>query len=542
MSRLSFVSAGVFLAVFAAAQAWAADEPGKPAQRPNIVILLADDLGYADVGFQGLKDVRTPHIDSVAASGVRFTNGYVSGPYCSPTRAGLLTGRYQTRFGHEFNPGGRSEGRPAGLPTSETTIADRLKAAGYVTGLVGKWHLGSAPELHPQKRGFDEFFGFLGGAHSYFVAQASTDNVREGATLFGRQGGELKKDALDAIGREITSPVYRGTTPVPEKEYLTDAFAREAVSFIDRHQKQPFFLYLAFNAVHTPLQATDDRVQRFAGIEDETRRTYAAMLTAADEAIGRVLEKLRASGLEDNTLVFFFSDNGGPVMPSTTINGSRNDPLRGSKRTTLEGGIRVPFAIQWKGKLPAGKVYERPIIQLDVLPTALAAAGVSALPEWKLDGVNLLPYLSGQKDGSPHETLFWRFGLQRAIRQGDLKLVQYDTNADSSTPETRAASVSGRPIVSPPRLYNVATDPGETKDLAATQAEKVKELEASWQAWNAQLVAPLWGGPNLSAPSPARTSAVKPVPATLSAAPYAILLRDGYTLSDLLIPWGEMEE
>ena len=544
MQRWLVFSTGVSLVVLVAAHSWAADQPAKSAKRPNIVILLADDLGYADVGFQGLKDVRTPHIDSVAANGVRFSNGYVSGPYCSPTRAGLLTGRYQTRFGHEFNPGGKSDGQPLGLPTSETTIADRLKAAGYATGLVGKWHLGSTPEFHPQKRGFDEFFGFLGGAHTYFAAQSAADIARTGAAVFGTQAQNIKKENLDAIGREVTSPIFRGQTPVVEKEYLTDAIAREAVSFIDRHQEHPFFLYLAFNAVHTPLQATDDRLKRFEAIEDQTRRSYAAMLTAMDEAIGRVLEKLRASGLEDNTLVFFFSDNGGPVMPSTTINGSRNDPLRGSKRTTLEGGIRVPFAVQWKGKLPAGKVYDRPIIQLDVLPTALAVAGVSASPDWKLDGVDLLPYLTGQQQGSPHETLLWRFGLQRAIRKGDLKLVQYDTNAESSTPETRAASVAGRPIVSPPRLYNVAEDPGESKDLAATQPEKVKELDATWQAWNAQLAAPLWGSPSIPAPSPspARASAARQTPENVAAQPYSILLRDGFTLSDLLIPWGEIEE
>ncbi len=286
----------------------------------------------------------------------------MSGPYCSPTRAGLLTGRYQQRFGHEFNPG---NGPELGLPLSETTIADRLRSAGYATGLVGKWHLGAAPEFHPQRRGFDEFFGFLGGAHSYFPGQGA--------------------------------PIYRGTSEVKEPGYLTDAFGREAVAFIDRHKAGPFFLYLAFNAVHTPMDATDARLKRFEAIADTRRRTYAAMLTAMDEAVGQVLDKLRAEGLDEDTLVVFFSDNGGPTMPGTTINASRNDPLRGSKRTTLEGGIRVPFAWRWTGTLPAGTVYERPIIQLDVLPTALAAAGVEAEPGWRLDGVNLLPYLSGRE-------------------------------------------------------------------------------------------------------------------------------------------------
>ena len=329
--------------------------------KPNIIIILADDMGYADVGFQGCRDIPTPHVDSLARNGVRCTNGYVSGPYCSPTRAGLLTGRYQQRFGHEFNPG---QIAGVGLPLSEATLANRLKAAGYVTGLVGKWHLGAAPRFRPSRRGFDEFFGFLGGAHPYFAGQGA--------------------------------PIFRGTEVVKEKEYLTDAFGREAVSFVTRHKDQPFLLYLAFNAVHTPMHATDSRLKQFASIRDPTRKTYAAMLTAMDEAVGKVLDALRSAQLEENTLIFFLSDNGGPTMLGTTINGSRNHPLRGSKRTTLEGGVRVPFVVQWKGKLPAGSVYDQPVIQLDILPTALAAVSIAVKPEWKLDGVDLLPRLKGK--------------------------------------------------------------------------------------------------------------------------------------------------
>jgi arylsulfatase A-like enzyme len=432
-----------FLALFLGHPAPAAEKERKP----NVVILLADDMGYADAGFQGCKDVPTPNLDALAKNGVRCTSGYVSGPYCSPTRAGLLTGRYQQRFGHEFNPNG---GENQGLPLTETTIADRLKAAGYVTGLCGKWHLGNAAKFHPQKRGFDEYFGFLGGAHPYFPMMGA--------------------------------PIFRGTTPVEEKEYLTDAFGREAVAFIDRHKDRPFFLYLAFNAVHTPMHATEDRLKKFEAIADKTRRTYAGMLLALDEVVGRVTDKLRSAGLEDNTLVFFFSDNGGPTMKGTTINGSRNTPLRGSKRTTLEGGIRVPFVVQWKGKLPAGKVYDRPVIQLDVLPTALAAAGVEAKEDWKLDGVNLLPYLEGKNSAAPHETLYWRLGEQMALRQGDWKLVQYDPVADGDTGKA-----------TPMKLYNLAQDTGEAHDLAAKEPEKLKELEAVWQKWNAQLAKPRWG-------------------------------------------------
>lgn len=405
--------------------------------RPNIVVILADDLGYADVGFHGCTDIPTPHLDALAKGGVRCTNGYVSGPYCSPTRAGLLTGRYQNRFGHEFNPGG---GR-SGMPVGETTMADRLKAAGYATGLVGKWHLGSAPEFHPQKRGFDEFFGFLGGGHTYFPEKSKT--------------------------------ILRGGTPVEEKEYLTDAFGREAAAFIDRHKEKPFFLYLAFNAVHTPMDADAARLEKFASIPDKMRRTYAAMLSAMDDAVGRVVEKLRGAGLEEKTIVFFFSDNGGPTMQGTTINGSRNTPLRGSKRQTFEGGVRVPFVIQWKGRLPAGKVYDLPVIQLDILPTSLAAAGVSP-KDARFDGVNLFPFLEGQEAGAPHDTLYWRFGQQMAIRRGDWKLVKVDA--------------------APARLHHLARDIGEADDLVSTQPEKAKELQAAWDAWNAELPEPLWRG------------------------------------------------
>jgi arylsulfatase A-like enzyme len=436
---------GSFLAVMSLA--FAGPPLSEAATKPNILLIVGDDMGYADVGFHGCKDIPAPNLDALAASGVRFTSGYVSGPYCSPTRAGLLTGRYQTRFGHEFNPGGAG----SGLPLSERTIADRLKTVGYATGLVGKWHLGAEPEYHPLKRGFDEFYGFMGGSHSYFQSAG----------------------------------IQRGTDPVNELDYTTDAFGREAVSFIERHKGQPWFLYLAFNAVHTPMHATDDRLAKFANVSDEKRRTHNAMMFAMDEAIGRVRGKLAEAGLETNTLVFFISDNGGPVMPGTTMNASRNDPLRGGKRTTLEGGIRVPFLVCWPGKLNPG-VYPQPVIQLDLTATALAAAGVVASPDWKAEGVNLLPFLQGEKSGAPHDALYWRFGRQMAIRAGDYKLVRYDSNADTLT------GARNQPVT-PAKLYNLAVDIGETKDLAAALPEKVKELQSRWDDWNASNIRPLWG-------------------------------------------------
>jgi arylsulfatase A-like enzyme len=435
------------------------------ARQPNIIVIVGDDMGYADIGIHGCKDIPTPNIDALANAGVRCTNGYVSGPYCSPTRAGLLTGRYQTRFGHEFNPGGGGKQankkerqvaandesqKLAGLPLTQTTIADRLKNAGYVTGLVGKWHLGAAPQMQPQQRGFDEFFGFLGGAHGYMP------------------------------GNE--PPILRGTDEIDEKEYLTDAIGREAVAFVNKHAGQPFFLYTAFNAVHTPMHATDDRLQKFAGINDEKRRTYAAMMSAMDDAIGKLMQAVRDNKLDGDTLVFFISDNGGPTMKDTSLNASSNAPLRGSKRTTLEGGVRVPFLVKWPGHVPAGKTYEQPVIQLDILPTALAAASVDNSHDAKFDGVDLLPYLRGEKDGRPHDSLFWRFGEQMAIRQGDWKLVRYDPVVDGETGSATAA-----------KLYNLADDIGEKNDLITKEPAKAKALQAAWDEWNKSNIAPLWG-------------------------------------------------
>ena len=431
--------------------------------KPNVLLMVGDDMGYADVGFHGCKEIPTPNLDALAASGVRFTSGYVSGPYCSPTRAGLLTGRHQSRFGHEFNPAGAG----TGLPLAEKTIADRLKAAGYVTGLVGKWHLGAEPAYHPQQRGFDEFYGFLGGAHDYFKSAG----------------------------------ILRGTEPVSEPDYTTDAFGREAVAFIERHKRERWFLYLAFNAVHTPMQATDDRLAKFAQVSDAKRRTYNGMMLAMDEAVGRVRQKLAAAGLEKDTLVFFIADNGGPVMPGTTMNASRNTPLRGGKRTTLEGGVRVPFMVSWPSHLKPG-VYSQPAIQLDLTATALAAAGLQPGPDWKLEGVNLLPFLQGEKTGALHDALYWRFGRQMAIRAGDYKLVRYDSNADTLT------GTRNQPVTAA-KLYNLATDIGETNDLAAAMPEKLKELQAKWDVWNAANIRPLWGGThtdNDGAKSGTRTS------------------------------------
>ncbi|MFN0021347.1 MAG: sulfatase [Pirellulaceae bacterium] len=441
MSRTFFVTVTSLLLL--------ASDVSADARRPNILIIVGDDMGYADIGVHGCKDIPTPHIDSIAKNGIRCTSGYVSGPYCSPTRAGLMTGRYQQRFGHEFNPGPNPV-QAFGLPLTEVTLADKLKAAGYATGMVGKWHLGNDPKFNPVNRGFQEYFGFLGGAHQYFP-QRNPAKVASAA-------------------------VFRGLERVEEKEYLTDAFAREATAYIDKHQKEPFFLYLTFNAVHNPMQAADKYLARFPDVKDEKRRTYCAMMSAMDDAIGSVLKKLDDTQLTENTLVFFISDNGGPP-----VNASSNGPLRGFKAQTWEGGIRVPYLVQWKGKLPAGKTYDQPVIQLDLHSTALAAAGlVRAVKEQTgppLDGVDLLPHLAGETSTLPHDALYWRFGEQTAIRSGNHKLVK-----------ARGGSGDWE-------LYDLVADLGETKNLAADKPDLAKELLAKYDAWNAGNVKPLWGAP-----------------------------------------------
>jgi arylsulfatase A-like enzyme len=413
--------------------------------KPNVLVIVGDDMGYADIGVHGCKDIPTPSIDSLAKNGVRCTSGYVSCPYCSPTRAGLMTGRYQNRFGHEFNPG-PTPGEEFGLPLSETTLAQRMKDAGYATGMVGKWHLGQERKFQPPSRGFQEFYGFLGGARSFFPYEGGAANINQA--------------------------LFRGYEKLPENEpYTTDAFAREATAFIDRHAKEPWFLYLTFNAVHTPMHAIDKYLARFKEVKDEGRRTYCGMMSAMDDAIGGVLKKLDENRLTENTLIFFVSDNGGP--PS---NSSNNGALRGNKSQTWEGGIRVPYLVQWKGTLPAGKTYDSPVIQLDIAPTAVAAAGVE-IRNANFDGVNLLPYLQNKVTAPPHETLLWRFGEQMAVRHGNYKLVKAVGNEK-------------------PELYDLAADIGESKDLSGDKPDVHKDLKGRYDEWNKTLAEPRWGAPN----------------------------------------------
>jgi len=432
---------------------------GEPAARnPNIIVIVADDLGYGDVCGYSCHGLQTPHIDSLGANGVRFTDGHVTAPVCSPSRAGFITGRYQQRFGHEFNAGAakRCEEMALGLPTSQTTLADALKKAGYATGMVGKSHLGSRPQFHPMKRGFDEFFGFLHGANLY-VEPADRPDVHN-AQAQGEQYGRMRAEI---------NPILRGTEVVKEEEYLTDAFTREAVDFIERHRDEPFFLYLPYNAPHTPLQATGLYYDRFGNIADEKKRVYAAMVSAVDDGVGRVLDTLKKNGLWQDTLVVFFSDNGCATYTAACY----NDPLLGGKLTLFEGGQRIPFFAQYPRMLPGGVTYQHPISSLDIYPTAVKLAGGS-VPEDR-DGIDLMPYLTGDRSDVPDRALFWRIGTNSAVRRGPWKLVNLG--------ESRYVL-----------LYNVKEDIGETTDLAAEHPDLVKELSGLLEAWKSELVEPLW--------------------------------------------------
>lgn len=407
------------LAVGGALPAWAED------RKPNIVVFYMDDLGYADLGCQGIvKDLATPNIDSLAANGVRFTDGYVSAPMCSPSRSGLMTGRYQQRYGHEFNPGPKGQDKDFGLPVDQQTIASRLKAAGYVTGMSGKWHLGKTEDRTPSARGFMEV------------------------------GGNTTPDP---------NPKPEGWS---QEENETLASRKDAVAFIEKHWNEPFFYYVPFSAPHHPIYASPEVCAKFPNIKDPLRRMFAAVMSEVDDAVGDVLKALRKHNIEENTLIFFISDNGAPDR----ANASLNTPYSGYKMDLYEGGIHVPYIFQWKGKVPGGKVYNQPVIQLDVAATALAAAGVQTKPG-ELDGVDLVPYLNG-KSGVPHDALYWRTGDRHAVRVGDWKLLKLGDKPD--------------------QLFNLAADPGEKHDLAASEPAKLKELQGLYAKWDAQLMKPRW--------------------------------------------------
>ncbi|HJN71053.1 MAG TPA: sulfatase-like hydrolase/transferase, partial [Phycisphaerales bacterium] len=406
--------------------------------QPNVIILFADDAGYMDFGFTGSDEFSTPRIDQFANEGVICTQGYVTASVCSPSRAGLLTGRYQQRFGHEAN----LRGIDAGLPLSEKTLADRLGKLGYTNCAIGKWHLGSQESMHPLARGFDEFHGFLLGSRTYFSIPENTKQPQRALMH----------------NREI----------IPEEDnlYVTDWMAEKAIDFIKKQDEKPFFLYVAFNAVHTPMHAKPEDLSKFPKIENQKRKKLAAMTLALDRAVGNILDTVHDEGLDEQTIIFFINDNGG-----ATINASNNGPLRGMKGSKWEGGIRVPFVVSWKNHFSPQR-YNNLVSALDVAATAIENAGGEVGDD--LDGVDLLPYFN-ETVGSelqPHLSLFWRRHMAAAVREGDWKLIRVEESS--------------------PMLFNIEEDLGETTNLAEKHPQKVQHMLDLLAAWESEMVDPLW--------------------------------------------------
>ena len=411
--------------------------------KPNIILIISDDAGYADFGFQGSTKFHTPYLDSIAERGVVFNNAYASSAVCSPSRAGLVTGRYPNRFGIEFNlPGDPRSGIPSherGLPLFELTLGDVLGQAGYQTGFIGKWHLGTNERYQPQNRGFAEYFGVLGGYSKYYAGHAAS-----------------------------TTSNYRVVNP-DTLPYLTDAIGNEAVGFVDRYRESAFFLLVSFTAPHPPMHAREDDLERFQGIFNTTKRTKnAAMMYRMDKNIGKILSRIKAHGLLENTIIVFTNDNNG----SPGDNGASNGLLRGGKGTVLEGGIKAPLIVSWPAKLPKGNVLETPVSTLDILPTLVGAAGINLPGDRVYDGVNLLPVMHGRVSAIPHGVLFWRVNWASAVRKGNWKLVR--------TPDDRTW------------LYDLESDPGELINLAMDKKSVVEDLLGELRQWGLNMQVPSW--------------------------------------------------
>jgi len=421
--------------------------------KPNFIVILTDDQGYADVGFNGSDDIITPNIDRIAHEGTKFTNGYVTYAVCGPSRAGLLTGRYQGRFGFGRNPIIDPTDANSGLPLEEQMISEVLKPVGYTSSIIGKWHMGTHEKFRPNKRGFDHFYGFLSGGHKYFPEDLTIDSIEN-----------AKKD-----WSWYNTKIMENNKHVEIDEYLTDELSNEAVKFIEREKDNPFFLYLAYNAPHTPLQASQEYLDRNTHIKDKKRRTYAAMVTAVDDGVGRILAKLDELGIDDNTMVFFLSDNGG-----ARNKGSDNGELRDFKGSYFEGGIHVPFAVRWPGKVPAGISYQKPVSSLDILATFADISKAPIAKERPLDGVNLMPFITGKNKANPHDVLFWR-----AFDQGTLATRRGDSKAINSR-------VDGE------HLYNLATDLSEKKNLLNSNQKQYQKHLKEMKTWEQELIDPIF--------------------------------------------------
>lgn len=450
------------------------------APQPNFVLIFADDLGYGDVGYQG-GDVPTPHIDSIAANGVICTDGYVTCPVCAPSRAGLLTGRYQQSFGFWDNIGPYRAGPDVnpGIPADLPILSERLQALGYTTGIFGKTHDGVTEEQMAFSR-WDEFYGFNNGASNYLGGMNRAHNpIFHNREIVGRSY------ASQGIGHDEV--ISDGALQQDLDQHLTDVLGDRAADFIGANKDQPFLCYVPFNAVHGPFQAPQPLVEKYAHITDRKRQLVAAMLDSMDENIGKILTALREHGLEERTMVVFLSDNGGHEA-------SPNEPLRGKKATYWEGGLRVPFCAQWLGEIPAGSRFAHPVSSLDILPTFVTAAGGEIQADWQLDGVDILGHLTGEDSTRPHQTLYWTWGPRKAIRHHDLKALSQDNGKSW-------------------QLYQLANDIGETTDLAQKRPKKLSELIEKHAVWESSLMPPQWGwnkalgyeDPNFGKPQPYHT-------------------------------------
>ena len=413
------------------------------ARAPSFVVILFDDTGYADHGLTGSELVPTPAIDSIAEDGVTFTDGYVTASVCSPSRAGMMTGRYQQRYGHEFNLTGPADANGLGLSPEAVTMAELVAPAGYRTGLIGKWHLGSAEGLRPTDQGFDVFRGLWGGSRSYFAEPEANKN-------HALRDGEARIEE-------------------PDELYLTTWIGEQAESFIADAGDEPYLLFVSYTAPHTPMHALDRDLDELAGVGDlsERRRTYAAMLRSLDRSVAGILEAIDATGRAGSTAVFLVNDNGG-----ATNNGSDNGRYRGMKGSKWEGGIRVPFALRWPGVARAGSRFSHPVSTLDITATIAASSGASVPEDAPLDGTDLVPYLTGEAGGPPNETLFWRRGVAAAVREGHWKLIRSE----------------GNPVL----LFDLLGDPSERRDLSGSHPEVVAGLLERLEKWEMELAEPLW--------------------------------------------------
>ncbi len=482
-----------FLSTVTGAGACAALSTAASPRKPNIIMILADDLGYADISAYKIDRFHTPHIDRIGVEGVRFTDGYATAPVCGPSRAGLMTGRYQERFGFEYNDAAAQSAAGFGLAPGEITIAQLLKGAGYHTGAIGKWHLGSQEKLYPTNRGFDEFVGFLPGESSYMDPKQPGVHVSYGTVgdeaIHAAKPTTANDDDLSKMVNRIDRTFYRRPQGQivegpdrhvvhNEDEYLTDYFGRRATEYIQRNAKlsDPCFLYLAFNAVHAPHMVTAKYYDRFPQIQDHQTRVYAAMIAALDEQVGSVLDAVDASGQAGNTIVYFASDNGCAMYFQGLCSCT---PLRGGKLSHYEGGVRVPFMMRWPEHVKPGTVYREMVSLLDVLPTSVAAAGGKLPADREYDGVDIMPYLNGKKTGAPHSTLEWRRLPLFSIRDGEWKLWE---SVDDKTGKYGDYKL----------LFNLRDDPNETTNLAGKNPQKVKELEQLLRKWGMTLTDPKW--------------------------------------------------